>query len=289
MRFTLLDGGLSTALERAGHNLDHPLWTARMLVDDPEALIAAHTAYLAAGAEVLITSSYQASRPGLAAAGATEPEAVLASATELAREAVHRVGRQALVAASVGPYGAVLADGSEYRGRYRLTHEQLVDFHRERLAVLLASAPDLVAAETLPTAAEAEAVVAALGGSDRPAWFSFTCRDAERTWGGDRIEAAAQAALRHRATIAVGVNCTAPEHVAGLLGRLRDVTDVPLVAYPNRGQRWDGTANRWSGRPRAVTPELVSSWVAAGARYIGGCCGVGPSDIAQLAHWREQL
>ena len=306
VRFTLLDGGLSTALERAGHDLNHPLWTARLLVDEPEAIVAAHLAYLEAGAEVLITASYQASRVGLEAAGVSYP-AVLQLSTELAREAVRRTGRPALVGASVGPYGAVLADGSEYRGRYELTFAQLVDFHRERLAALLPSEPDLLVVETLPTATEASAIVEALAGCGLPVWFSFTCRDGELTWGGDRIEDAARAALGWPGTTAVGVNCTAPNHVASLLGRLSHLSDLPLIAYPNLGQFWLGagasvasagplvpsavsavsSGGVWRGDGRPLSAELIGQWVAAGAAYVGGCCGFGPAEIAQLATWRN--
>jgi homocysteine S-methyltransferase len=286
MGFAVVDGGLSTALEAAGHDLAHPLWTARLLVENPTALRDAHLAYLQAGAGVILTASYQASREGLAAAGATDPDAVLASSTALARAAVAQAGTEAQVAASVGPYGAVLADGSEYRGRYHLAPAALARFHCERLEVLLATTPDLLAVETLPTAAEAAAVVTGLRGSSVPAWFAFTCADGARTWGGDRIEDAVGAALAYAHAVAIGVNCTAPELVSPLLERIRTVTSMPLVVYPNHGRRWDGNRHAWLDGPGTAERDPFASlahWLDLGAAYVGGCCGIGPDHIARLA------
>ena len=286
----LIDGGLSSALSEMGCDLDHPLWTARLLLDDPETLVAAHLAYLRAGARVLISASYQASRRGFAALGldAAAADAALVRTTELAREAVRRAAAEGLdahgvrVAASVGPYGAVLADGSEYTGAYPIDHAALVRFHAERLAVLVASGPDLLACETFPGAFEARAVAEALaGGPEVPAWVTFTCRSDRATANGDAVEAAVEAALGVPGLVAVGVNCTAPEHVGELLRRIARVTYLPLVAYPNSGQRWDAAHKRWLG-DASVIGDAVDGWVASGARLVGGCCGVGPADIAAL-------
>ncbi len=266
----LLDGGLATELEACGHDLSDPRWSARLLEDDPEAIVAAHRAYLAAGARVLITASYQATEPGL-----------LRRSVELARAA----GPDALVAASVGPYGAVLAGGQEYTGDYGSTTVAEVEaFHERRLRVLLEAGPDCVACETIPRADEAAALSRVL---DRlaapPAWISFTCRDGARTAHGEPIEAAVAAATQSPCVVAVGVNCTAPEHVAELLGRTRAVTALPLVAYPNSGRVWDGAARRWNEPGAAELPDAaVREWVGAGARLVGGCCGVGPDAIRAL-------
>lgn len=300
---TLIDGGLSSALAARGVDLDHPLWTARLLLGDPDTLVAAHRDFLAGGATVVITSSYQASRQGFAAQGldAAAADDALRTTTAAARAAIaaHTAARPhdppARVAASVGPYGAVLADGSEYTGRYPVGHDALVAFHAERLAVLIDTAPDLLAVETMPGAAEARAVAAALtlapgggvgpGRGPVPAWVSFTCPSATHTAAGDRIEDAVRAALAVPGVVAVGVNCTAPTHVGELLRRAATVTDLPLVAYPNRGQAWDADAKAWVGDPVAGFGELdgqLDGWLAAGARWVGGCCGVGPADIAAL-------
>jgi homocysteine S-methyltransferase len=225
----IVDGGLSTALNELGHDLIHPLWTARLLSENPAAIVAAHTAFLDAGAEVLITSSYQASFDGFVRIGATTDEArtLLQRTTDLARQAAR--GRSAVVAASVGPYGAVLADGSEYRGDYALSNGELVVFHRDRVRLLAETEPDWWACETIPTAAEAVAMGLALAAVRRlPTWMTFTCQSGSHTCGGDRIEDAVAAATSACELSAVGVNCTAPALVPELLARIRRVTDLPL-------------------------------------------------------------
>lgn len=297
--FTVLDGGLSTVLESAGFDLRHPLWTARLIAERPEALVEAHLAYLRAGAEVVITASYQASVEGLQAAGLGPAQAVaaLASTTALAREAVERHHAErpdrarALVAASVGPFGATRADGSEYHGDYGVDHAALRDFHAGRLAVLIESAPDLLACETIPTVAEARALADALDGFDAPpSWLAFTCRDESRTAGGDRIEDAVEVAATVPGIVAVGVNCTSPRFVEPLLRRAATVTDLPLVAYANGGQVWEPERGVWEGPPvDADDPALVTTWLEAGARIVGGCCGVGPDGIRGLRAWRDSL
>jgi homocysteine S-methyltransferase len=277
----ILDGGLSTALAEQGHDLTHPLWTARLLSENTAAIVAAHRSFLDAGAEVLITSSYQASVDGFVRNGATpdEARALLQSTTGLARQAIG--SRSAVLAASVGPYGAVLADGSEYRGDYALSNGELVAFHRERVRLLAETEPDWWACETIPTAAEAVAMGLALSTVRRlPTWMTFTCQSGSHTFGGDRIEDAITAALSTCDLSAVGVNCTAPGFVPELLQRIRRVTDLPLVAYPNGGGSWDVDNKVWLGDHGATD---VTAWIAAGAEYVGGCCGVGPAELANLA------
>lgn len=291
MDVRVVDGGLSTALEEAGHTLDDPLWTARLLIDDPEALVAAHLAFLRAGARVLITSSYQASEEGLVAAGFAPEAAVAAlrSTTALAVEARTRFAaedpngaRGALIAASVGPYGATLGDGSEYRAPV-VDEEKLVAFHARRLQLLVDTQPDMLAIETISSAREARAIGRALERlAPMPAWMSFTCRDGATTWGGEPIEDVVSAAAAIPSVIAVGVNCTAPPDVATLLERIGKVTDLPLVAYPNGGQSWDAAAKVWIGAGSALSDDDVAVWVRLGARYVGGCCGVRPLGITAL-------
>ena len=295
--FSVLDGGLSTALEERGHELGSSLWTARLLTDAPAELVEAHLASLRAGAEVIISSSYQASVDGFVAAGLgrTDAVALLGLTTELAREAVYRYGRERpdeprpLVAASVGPYGATLADGSEYVGNYDLDGPGLVEFHAARLEVLIASGPDLLACETIPSAAEASAILAALARFPNvPTWISFSCLDGAHTSAGEPIEDAVRIATATRQVVAVGVNCTSPRHVAELLERAAAVTDLPLVAYANNGRRWDADHRCWSGDPDPTAdPEVLARWIDAGARLIGGCCGVGPTAIAELRAHRD--
>lgn len=280
----ILDGGLSTQLERAGADLGGSLWTANVLVEDPEAIFHAHRVFLDAGADVLITASYQVSFEAFAARGLDAAEALRASVAIARRAAESRPDRTAMVAASVGPYGAVLADGSEYRGHYVTTHAELMEFHRRRIEILLDAGPDLLAIETIPSIAEAQALVEVLAGlPDARAWFAFTCADdATLADGTPYVEAVALVAESPQ-VVAVGVNCTAPAFVADLIRTARGITTKPIVAYPNRGGVWDPDAKRWSGPAGGALPDLAPEWRTAGASLIGGCCGTDASDIAELA------
>lgn len=286
-----IDGGFASELEARGHDLSGRLWSARLLMDDPDEVRAVHEAYYAAGARVAISASYQVSRHALALAGidVTRTDDLLALSVELAGQARARAANgdstELLVAASVGPYGAALADGSEYRGNYGVPHRELVAFHAERLDVLASAGPDLFAVETIPDAIEAQAVVDALADhADTPAWITFSCKDGSSTCGGDRFEDAVAVATSAPSVRAVGVNCTAPEHVASLLAAARRATDLPLVVYPNAGRTWDAGTRRWSGAGADVLPpEQVAGWVDAGAQLVGGCCGLGPKAIRSIS------
>lgn len=336
-RPVLIDGGLSTALEQAGHDLSGDLWTARLLAEDPDAITAAHEAYLRAGAEVIITASYQASvagftsgsgsgsgsRSGSPAMSVSDARRLIMSSTTLARRAIARVdtpgggagGRagggpggavRRFVAASVGPFGATLHDGSEYHGRYDVEWSHVRAFHRERLALLVDSGPDLLAIETIPSIAEAEIILEeAARLSDLPMWLSFSCANATTTCHGELVSDIAESVdpVRRVADapnlIALGTNCTAPEYVPELVAELargvRDrrgdgVLDDPVtpvtsraprvLAYPNHGGRWDGV--QWHGTVELDIETQVPQWLTAGATLIGGCCGVGPADIARM-------
>jgi homocysteine S-methyltransferase len=291
----VLDGGLATELERAGFDLDHPLWSARVLHESPEAIAAVHRAYLKAGADCITTASYQASVPGFRREGlsAAEAEEMLRRSVRLAREAReafwsdpgNRPGRSVpLVAASVGPYGAYLANGAEYTGEYDLDEKGLVSFHRERLLLLAETEAELLACETIPSAVEARALLSLL--SERPsvrAWLSFSCRDGEHLSDGTRFAEAVRHAGAHPQVVAVGVNCTAPEHVEALLRAAAAVTEKPLVAYPNSGERYDPGSRSWRGdSDEADWGELGRTWRRAGARLLGGCCRTGPAHVRAL-------
>jgi homocysteine S-methyltransferase len=290
----VLDGGLATTLEAAGHDLSGPLWSARLLAEDPGAIVAAHRAFLGAGAEVVTTASYQLSAIGLRSAGgdAGDVDRLLARSVSLAREAIagHLAEqpdgdrRPPRVAASVGPYGAVLADGSEYRGAYRRSVEELVDFHAPRLAALVAAGPDLLAVETIPSGAELEVLARVLAEVEVPAWVSVTVGpDGTTTPEGEPLGEALAPVLDVAAVVAVGVNCCPPSVATRALETIARACEHPLVVYPNVGDTWDAQARGW--RPGAggdVGAELPR-WLAAGARLVGGCCGTGPEHVARLA------
>lgn len=279
----MLDGGMSTALERAGHDLSDELWSARLLLTDPDAVRAAHLAYYRAGAAVAITASYQASFAGFARRGISEDETarLLRSSVELARAAASDVDGQRWVAASVGPYGAVLADGSEYRGRYGLSRQELMRFHAPRIEELCAAGPDVLAVETIPDVAEAEAVLDVVRGNGVPVWLSYSVRG-DLTCAGQSLEEAFAVVAGVDELIAVGVNCCAPQDVAGALAVARRVTGLPVVVYPNSGERWDAGKRSWAGGGTGFA-ALAGEWADGGARLVGGCCRTGPEEIAELA------
>jgi homocysteine S-methyltransferase len=292
-----LDGGLASDLEARGYDLSGALWSARLLRDDPGAVVAVHRGYYEAGAMVAISASYQASRAGFAAAGldADEADRLLSLSVALARRARDEVrdARAAddaemplLVAASVGPYGAIRHDGSEYRGRYGLSHQELVDFHRERLEVLAAAEPDLLAVETIPDLDEAAALVEVLADfPGLPAYVSFSCRDGSTVSAGQPAREAAALVASAPTAVAVGVNCTAPEHVGSLLDEMAaGAPGLALVAYPNAGRTWDAMTESWVGEGASTLPaDAVAGWVSRGARLVGGCCGLGPDAIQSVA------
>ncbi|MDG3008575.1 homocysteine S-methyltransferase [Rhodococcus sp. D2-41] len=282
----IADGGLATTFEARGHDLSDGLWSARLLKDAPDEIVAVHRAFFEAGAVIATTASYQASLEGFVARGIAQIEAteLLTRSVELARRARDEVasdGRRRWVAASAGPYGAALADGSEYRGRYGLTVEELAAWHRPRIEVLAAAKPDLLALETVPDVDEALALIRALDGIEVPAWLSYTISGG-RTRAGQPLDEAFAVAAESPRIAAVGVNCCAPEDVSAVLAAARAVTDKPLVAYPNSGERWDVQRRHWTGS-RTYSPALALEWVAAGARVVGGCCRVGPPDMAAVA------
>lgn len=285
--FTVIDGGMSTSLEELGTRPDGELWTAQAVIERPELIVAAHRRFVEAGADVVITASYQASVTGFVRAGldVDAARAALASTTELARRSGAR-----FVAASVGPYGAFLADGSEYRGSYAASWDEVRAYHRDKLAVLVASGADLVAIETIPTVAEAEIVLDELARLDAPpAWLTFTCADAERTGGGEPFADAVAAVQAAPGLIAIGVNCTDPRHVTALLAAARSRTELPFVVYPNHGRAWDAEAKCWIGDGDDHLAVRAGEWAALGARLVGGCCGVGADGVRSLVETRDRL
>lgn len=271
-RVVVLDGGLATELERRGHDLSSRLWSARLLRDDPQAVVDAHRAFVDAGAEVVTTASYQASFEALG----DDTEPLLRRSVSLARDS-----GAAWVAASVGPYGAVLADGSEYRGDYGLSVAVLREWHRRRLHVLAAAGADVLAVETIPCLAEVEALCAELETLAVPAWLSLTC-DGTSTRAGEPLRDGFAMARDCAAVVAVGVNCTAPAHVDAAVELAVGVSGKPAVVYPNSGETWDAAARRWVGEP-AIGAAAVAHWIADGATLVGGCCRVRPEQIAEIA------
>ena len=289
--FVVLDGALATEMEKRGADLDDPLWSATQLFQAPELIRAVHLDYLHAGADVIATATYQASFEGFAGAGFSRDRAeslmrlsvdlaVLARETFWSSTDARRGRLRPLVAASIGPYGAILHDGSEYHGNYSIEKSALLDFHRARLEVLDDTEADLFAFETIPSMAEAEVLLEALADfPDRRAWISFSCKDGEHVSHGERFDECAAAVNASAQIVAVGLNCTPPQYAVELLTSA-SALEIPLVCYPNSGEHWCAADNHWEGQGSREFP--VSEWYRLGARLIGGCCRTGPDDIRRI-------
>jgi homocysteine S-methyltransferase len=289
--FAVLDGGLATAMEKYGADLDDELWSAKMLVEAPELIRQVHSEFLDAGADVIATATYQASFEGFGNKGYSPEKAaqlmrlsvdlaVLARENFWSETALRHERLKPLVAASVGPYGAALHDGSEYHGNYGLNQQELKDFHRPRLEVLADTDADLIAFETIPSLLEAEALVELLEEfPDKTAWLSFSCRDGQSTSHGESFAASISRVTESPQVIAAGVNCTAPEFISELLDSIHNCP-VPLVVYPNSGETWNPEGNRWSGESCETVP--VMEWYEKGARILGGCCRVSSDAIRSI-------
>ena len=279
--FTKIDGGLSTVLEINGNKLTTSLWTGELIRTAPSEITKAHFDFINAGSQIIITSSYQLSYLGCGKRGWSEvetDEALLAS-TQLAKDAVNKSGKDVKVAASVGPYGAALADGSEYKGNYGVSKSALKDFHARRLELLIATSPDLLALETMPDTVEVEVLLELLSDCPIPFWVSYSCKAGNQTNAGQSF---AQAVAIAEGAMAVGINCTPPELITELL--LSAKSDKPFVVYPNSGRTWDAVKKEWIGsRGAGFDQDLINQWKAAGAQYIGGCCGIGADEIATIS------
>lgn len=288
----VLDGGMASELEFLGADISGPLWSAHVLEDAPEKVIAVHRSYIEAGADVLLTAGYQVSRQGYQEFGldSTRADAALLRSVELADAARAQFpSRSILIAASLGPYGAALHNGAEYHGNYDCSFDDLVEFHRERVAILAGSDADLLAFETLPSLAEAQAIGEALKPwPNLAAWFTFTCPDPRaanlQVAHGEPLRDCAALAAGFPQTIAVGVNCTHPVWIPSLIAELRQASSKPIVVYPNSGEGWDAEARCWTGH--SDPPDFgaqAQRWYSEGAQLIGGCCRTRPSHIHEIA------
>lgn len=295
--FLVLDGAMATELEHHGANLDDPLWSAHCLLESPELIYRVHTDYLTAGADIIASSTYQASHAGFAARGLSPAAAsrAMALGIELAIRArddfwavvENRRGRlKPMVAASMGPFGACLHDGSEYHGRYAASQDEVRQFHRQRLAVLARCGADLLAFETIPSLSEADGLLAVLSEfPDQSGWISFSCRDDVRVSHGETFRACAERVAAHHQVLAVGINCTAPRYVDLLLQSVAGLR-AQWVVYPNSGETWAAGENTWHGQGGEVLQ--TRQWFRAGASIIGGCCRTRPADIARIRATLQQ-
>jgi homocysteine S-methyltransferase len=294
----IIDGALATELERRGYNLKDSLWSAKILLEQPDAIKQLHYDYFNAGADCAITASYQATVEGFTKRGLSEKEAIdlIQKSVKLAIEARdefwtdewNRVGRpKPFIAASVGPYGAFLADGSEYRGNYGLTEKELMDFHRPRMKALIETGADVLACETIPSLIEAQALSKLL--KEFPnitAWLSFSARDEKHISEGQVFADCVQESEDNPQIVAIGINCTSPKYIPSLIREAKKVTNKSVLVYPNSGETYDAAKNDWNGEPVYKSfGEEAKEWYRAGARLVGGCCRTTPEDIRTIASW----
>jgi len=293
MQFPIvLDGGLSNQLEAQGVDLSHPLWTAQAVINAPEKIIAAHKSYLEAGAQCIITSSYQASIQGFIELGFTHNDAVhlMQQTVLLAKEAVAQYKVDSgdpspkYVAASIGPYGASLCDGSEYHGHYDVSRETLVHYHQDRFDALAECGQDFYACETIPSREEALVIAELLEGCNTPAWLCFSCKDKEHICDGTLLSKACLPFAEKQTFFAMGVNCSAPDLISPLVKIIKRICPTKrVVIYPNSGEVYNAHKKQWSA---CETPtdfaEQSRHWVEQGVDIIGGCCRIGPDHIRQI-------
>jgi len=295
----VLDGGMATELERKGFNLSGPLWSAHVLENSPDAIADVHRAYLEAGADCLLTASYQVSAEGFQKIGCDAPNAADAAANALRAsvalaekvrsEYQASSPRRIWIAASLGPYGAMLHNGAEYHGNYACGFDELVGFHSRRIAVLVQTNADFLAFESVPSLEEARAILAALHPyPDVAAYISFTCRDESHVSHGETLQACAELLDKEPQIIAIGINCTSPELIGSLVSQLEEATRKPILVYPNSGEQWDAVHRCWQGDGQVQQfGELARRWRGAGAQWIGGCCRTGPEHVRAVAGvWR---
>ncbi|QDY84746.1 homocysteine S-methyltransferase [Paenibacillus polymyxa] len=301
----VLDGAMATELERYGHDLNDSLWSAKILYEHPDSIKRVHRDYFEAGADCAITASYQATVEGYVQRGLSENEALklIQSSVQIAVQArdefwadvtataSQQTRPKPLVAASVGPYGAFLADGSEYRGDYKLSEEQLMEFHRPRMKALIEAGADILACETIPCMVEARAIARLL--KEFPgtyAWISFSAKDEQHISNGESIAACAKWLNEHEQVAAVGINCTLPKFIPSLIHEIHSHTDKPVVVYPNLGEEYDPVTKTWQGHTCTETfGQSARQWYEAGARMIGGCCRTQPQDIREIVAWSREV
>jgi len=297
----ILDGALATELEGRGCDINDSLWSAKILVEHPDVIEQVHYDYFAAGADCAITSSYQATIDGFVKRGFSKNEAIslIKKSVEIAKKArdefwkdeVNRKNRPyPLVAASVGPYGAYLADGSEYRGDYKLTEKELMDFHRPRVKALVEAGADILACETIPCLLEAKAIVKLL--QEFPGvycWISFSAKNNLEISNGELISDCAKSLDKYDQVAAIGINCTPPQYITSLISEIYKNSKKPIVVYPNSGEEYDADTKSWHGHSASgAYGRSAKEWYDKGARLIGGCCRTNPEDIRSIAAWARK-
>lgn len=298
--FVLLDGAMGTYLEAKGLNLNSTLWSAKILEEKPSLIKNVHRDYLEAGAEIITTSGYQASMQGLTKFGFSEEQSInlIHKTIDLAFEARNELMMEdsqmtpyPLIAASIGPYGAFLANGSEYHGNYRVSFKEIMDYHRKNIKILAYTKTDLLAFETIPSLQEGEAIIEVLTEfPDLKAWISFSCQNGDLVSYGESFSKVVEKMEKSPNIMAIGINCTAPKYIESLLKLAHRKTEKILMAYPNKGNIYDSQTKSWTRANVDLNlRDLVKIWYQAGARIIGGCCGIHPPDIREIGQALKEI
>lgn len=290
----ILDGGLSNVLEGFGCELNHELWSAKLLIDQPELIIKAHLAYLRAGAQCITTSSYQATIKGFERIGLSRSASIkmILRSVELAQEARSIFLKESpesqiiYLAASIGPYGAFLADGSEYTGNYDVSDKELREFHAEKIRVLESTGVDFLAFETIPSLREIKILSELIPKIKKLCWVSFSCKNAVFLNDGNRIVDAVKICSSTKNLFALGVNCTAPKHISDIINNIHPfVKDKKIIVYPNSGEIYLPESKTWKGiSDPEVFQKMALEWLDLGVHVMGGCCRIGPDHISKLTH-----
>lgn len=300
-KIIILDGAFSTELEKQGFDLNDSLWSAKILIENPEAIKNVHKMYFEVGADITITSSYQATFEGFMKRGLSEEKAgkLIKLSVELAKQArdefwenlKNKENRiKPLIAASIGPYGAFLADGSEYRGDYKIGIEELKDFHQKRLETIISKNPDLLACETIPCLDEAIALAELIENTKMKAWISFSAKDGKHISSGEKISECVKKLEKYKNIVAVGINCTPPKYINDLILEIKQNSNKEIIVYPNSGEDYDANEKVWHGSCDAHSySEMAKEWYKNGAKIIGGCCRTTPEDIENIKKWVEKL
>ncbi len=292
----LLDGGLATELEKMGHDLNHALWSAKVLIDAPNSIEKIHLSYLEAGSNCITTATYQLSFAGAARQGYSrkQTQQFFSRAMRLARRAIDRYEalyhpvHAPLAAAGLGPYASYLANGSEYTGKYEVSLGDIADFHRARLNASLETWPDLIAFETIPNIQEAEVIRGLIDDATIPFWISFCCKDEQLLSDGNPLYFAANLFSDAENVAGIGINCTPPQLISPLIDIIQEsAPGVPAMAYPNSGEKYQPETRTWSKSSQGESfTELAKKWYRQGLKIVGGCCRTGPADIRSLRQSR---
>lgn len=288
----ILDGGMSNVLENQGCDLNHKLWSAKIIETNPQAIVNCHLTYLEAGANCITTAGYQATVKGFMELGfgLTAAKQLVLKSVELAEKAKsefltkNKIKDNIYIAASMGPYGAYLADGSEYRGAYPISEKELESFHLEQIKILDDSGADFLAFETIPSLLEIKVLSSLLIDTVKPAWVSFSCKDELYLNDGEKISEAAKILANHPSVFAIGVNCTAPKYITSIIQTLKNsAPDKRVIVYPNSGEVYRADSKSWQGiSDPDLFQKMAQEWFENGTDILGGCCRIGPDHIRKI-------